>query len=238
MNPKPNADRETNENLNALLTAFLESVCRPAFCALPKSEIELQILTLLEGVGTVSRNADSYELVSKLKVTSNKARKLIYERELRRLSAQDLDGRVKDLLKRPIIQKSGETFILDVENPLVSDHLRAKVRGLGFVTDGSFSPSVVKLPLAAIVALMDAYIEEHEKPRIQRVLVAAGAPDSSFKGVLKAVVYKIAQRVAAETGEAMMDRAAEYLGPILDAANNDLIRKVSDVFSPAGSKLD
>ena len=209
---------------------FLTGFCTPAFGALPKSEIELLVLRYLEKVGAIGSEPEVYELVSNLKVTRTKARNLIYERELRRLTPSQLDNRVKALLKRPLIQKSGEQFVLEVENPLVSDHLRSRVQKLGYVSDGSFSPSIVKLPLDAVVALMNYYIEDDQQENVRQALIAAGAPDSSFKGVLKSVLKKIATRVASESGEALLDKASEYIAPIVDAVTDGLSDKISEVF--------
>ncbi|WP_420550180.1 hypothetical protein [Litorivicinus lipolyticus] len=212
------------------LKTLLERFLNPAFGALPKSEIELLLLGALEEVGAVSSEPGVYELVSKLRVTRTKARNLIYERELRRLTLVELDSRVRNLLKRPIIQKSGDQFVLEVENPLVSDHLRSKVQALGHVSDGSFSPSIVKLPLDAVVALIEMYIPENQRAPVKAALIAAGAPDASFKGVLKAVLKKVAGKVASDTGEALLENASEYISPIIDATVAGLTDKISEVF--------
>ncbi|KAF0158859.1 MAG: hypothetical protein FD159_946 [Syntrophaceae bacterium] len=198
------------------LKSFLQSYLNPAFGALPKAEVELLVLRMLEDLGTVSPRPGAYELVSKLRITSSKARKLIYEQELRRTTPEQLDEQVRLALQHPIIQKDGGLFILEVENPLVSDHLRDKVKSLGYVSDGSFSPSIVKLSLDAIVALIESvYQTDKEKDNVRAALVAAGAPDDSFKGVLKAVLKKIGARVADETGEVLMGEASKYLEPII-----------------------
>lgn len=231
---------EISKKLNELNTVqlkvaaeeFLTGFCTPAFGALPKSEIELLVLQYLEKVGAIGGEPEVYELVSNLKITRTKARNLIYERELRRLTPSQLDERVKALLKRPLIQKSGELFVLDVENPLVSDHLRSRVQKLGYVSDGSFSPSIVKLPLDAVVALMNYYIEDDQQENVRRALIAAGAPDSTFRGVLKSVLKKIAARVASESGEALLDKTSEYIAPIVDAVIDGLSDKISDLFLP------
>lgn len=218
------------DHLKDAAEEFLDGLCTPAFGALPKSEIELLVLRFLENVGAIGSEPELYELVLKLRVTRTKARNLIYERELKRLSPGQLDERVKSLVKRPLIQKDGEQFVLEVENPLVSDHLRARVKKLGYVSDGSFSPNIVKLPLDAIVALFDYYIENHQQDEVRQALVDAGAPDTSFRGVVKSVLKKIATRVASETGEALIDTASEYIGPIVDAATEGLADKISEVF--------
>jgi hypothetical protein len=223
-------DARAASALKTLLERFLD----PAFGALPKSEIELLLLGALEEIGAISAEPGVYELVSKLRITRTKARNLIYERELRRLTPAELDSRVRNLLKRPIIQKSGDQFVLEVENPLVSDHLRSKVQVLGHVSDGSFSPSIVKLPLDAVVALIELYIPENQRESVKDALVAAGAPDASFKGVLKAVLKKVAGKVASDTGEALLENASKYISPIVDATVAGLTDNIAEVFSAEG----
>ena len=215
----------------AVLAQLLERYLTPAFAALPKNEVELLVLDALEQVGAISADPQLYELVSKLKVTRPKARRLIYDRELRHSSSADLDAKVKALLKRPLLQKQGELFVLEVENPLVSDHLRDKVQQLGYVSDGSFSPSLIKLGLEAITALIADLLSADEQEQVRLALVAAGAPDGSFKGVLKATLKKLASKVAADSGEALMDKAAGYLAPIVDASIAALGEKAAELFA-------
>lgn len=215
----------------AVLAQLLERYLTPAFAALPKNEVELLVLDALEQVGAISADPQLYELVSKLKVTRPKARRLIYDRELRHSSSADLDAKVKALLKRPLLQKQGELFVLEVENPLVSDHLRDKVQQLGYVSDGSFSPSLIKLGLEAITALIASLLSTAEQEQVRLALVAAGAPDGSLKGVLKATLKKVASKVAADSGEALMDKAAGYLAPIVDASIAALGEKAAELFA-------
>ena len=218
-------------NAKAVLAQLLERYLTPAFAALPKNEVELLVLDALEQVGAISADPQLYELVSKLKVTRPKARRLIYDRELRHSSSADLDAKVKALLKRPLLQKQGELFVLEVENPLVSDHLRDKVQQLGYVSDGSFSPSLIKLGLEAITALIASLLSTAEQEQVRLALVAAGAPDGSFKGVLKATLKKLASKVAADSGEALLDKAAGYLAPIVDASIAALGEKAAELFA-------
>ena len=215
----------------AVLAQLLERYLTPAFAALPKNEVELLVLDALEQVGAISADPQLYELVSKLKVTRAKARRLIYDRELRHSSSADLDAKVKALLKRPLLQKQGELFVLEVENPLVSDHLRDKVQQLGYVSDGSFSPSLIKLGLEAITALIADLLRADEQEQVRLALIAAGAPDGSFRGVLKATLKKVASKVAADSGEALMDKAAGYLAPIVDASIAALGEKAAELFA-------
>ncbi|MCH8551782.1 MAG: hypothetical protein LAT62_07590 [Natronospirillum sp.] len=223
-------NNSTEEDAKSALAYFLKSYMTPAFGALPKNEVELIVLNVLEKLNAIDEEPELYELVSKLKVTRSKARGLIYDRELRRSSEEELDEKVKTLLKKPLIQKNGDLYVLEVENPLVSDHLRSKVQKLGYVSDGSFSPSIVKLGLDAVAALIESYLTHQERDDVKDALVAAGAPDTSFKGVIKATFKKVAAKVASDTGEALMEKASDFISPILDAGIELVTEKAGELF--------
>ncbi|MFG6178932.1 hypothetical protein ACGTN6_16980 [Halomonas sp. THAF12] len=233
MNIEQIVNDSSDEETKSALTYFLQSYMTPAFGALPKNEVELIVLNVLEKLNAIDEEPELYELVSKLKVTRSKARGLIYDRELRRSSEEELDGKVKALLKKPLIQKNGDLYVLEVENPLVSDHLRSKVQKLGYVSDGSFSPSIVKLGLDAVAALIESYLTEQERDDVKGALVAAGAPDTSFKGVIKATFKKVAGKVASDTGEALMEKASDFISPIIDAGVDLVTEKARELFEEA-----
>ena len=203
---------------------FLNSYMSPAFGSLSKNEVDLLVLNLLETIGYVDKHSTIYDLVGKLKVTREKSRKLIYERALRKSSSTDLDQMVIEALKNLILAKDGKFFILEIENPLLLDHLRSQVTKLGFISDGSFSPSIVKLQLNAIVALIDHYLPTQNKEAVMTALNQAGAPNGSFKGVLKGMLIKLSSKLADESGEVLASHVGKYMGPILDSAISKIER--------------
>lgn len=230
MNIEKIVNNSTEEDVKSALIYFIQNYMTPAFGALPKNEVELIVLNVLEKLNAIDEEPELYELVSKLKVTRSKARGLIYDRELRRSSEEELDEKVKALLKKPLIQKNGDLYVLEVENPLVSDHLRSKVQKLGYVSDGSFSPSIVKLGLDAVAALIESYLTDQERNDVKDALVAAGAPDTSFKGVIKATFKKVAGKVASDTGEALIEKASDFISPIIDAGIDLVTEKARELF--------
>lgn len=145
------------------LSKFLSLYTSPAFGALPKVEVELLVLDILIDLGILKEDLDIYDLVSLLRVNRTKARSLIYDRELRRSTSASLDKKVIDLLKSLQIQKAGEVFIFEVEKPLVSDHIKSKLKMLGHVTGGSFSPSLIQLSLEAISALSEKILTPSQR---------------------------------------------------------------------------
>lgn len=219
--------QKTKDAVDTFLAAYLH----PAFGALPKTEVELLILRLLAQIGAVSERPSVYELVSNLRITRSKARRLIYDQELRTRTAQELDDDVRVLLRAPIMQKRGESFALEIENPLLSDHIRAKLKEMGHVTDGSFSPSLVTLTLDAMVALIEAQLSESQKSATLDALVKAGAPDKTFKGVLKASLKKLGEKIADESGQAVAEEVAKYVGPLLDASKSAITSTFRTLFT-------
>jgi hypothetical protein len=176
---------------------------------------------VLIDLGYVSKSPEAYELVGKLRVTQAKARKLIYEHSLRTLSVEQLDEAVRQLLTSPVISKSSLNFVLEFDNPLVADHVKAIVKRLGYISDGSFSPSLIKLNQAAFIQL---YVEMLGKERLKEAkefLIKAGAPNSSATGVIKSMLVKLAKTVADETGQEAAGHVSEYLTDLLSSDNLD-----------------
>jgi hypothetical protein len=121
-----NADDAT---CRATLEYILSEFSKPAFGALPRKEVELLILDALVRVGYLDSEPSLYQLIQLLKVSRSKSRNLIYERDLRRLGKSQLDDLLKIYLAKPLIQKQGGLFCLEIENPLVIDHLKDRLKG-------------------------------------------------------------------------------------------------------------
>lgn len=220
-----------NEKIKVAIDKFLEAQLDPAFGALPKQESELLILELLIDLGAVSKRPTVYELVSNLKVTRSKARRLIYDRELRTSSENQLESDVRQLLVRPIIQKKGDSFALEIENPFLADFVREKLRKLGHVTDGSFSPSVVTLSLKAMTSLIESYLSDSQKKIAKDALISAGAPGSGIKSLLEKALKKLGEKVADETGELAAEEIIGHLKSILEGSKTVIAEKFKPLFA-------
>ena len=159
---------------------------------------------------------------------------MIYDQELRTRTREELDNDVHDLLRRPILQKKGDAFALEIENPLLSDHIRAKLKALGHVTDGSFSPSLITLSSDAMVALIEDQLSDTDRATACEALIKAGAPDGSFKGVLKGALKKLGEKIAAESGQAVAEDISQYVEPILKGSKAAIVSAFKNVFEKDG----
>lgn len=212
-----------NEQITGALLEFLHSYTSPAFGVLPKSEVDYLVLQLLVKLGVVSAAASAYELATGLRISLTRARTLIYARCLREETESSLDERLRASLCQPIVQKEGDVFVLDIENPLVMDHLRHKVRELGFPSDGSFSPSVARLSLNALSALVESYIPVESREDVRCELVRAGVSDMSMRGVLKSALKVLGQKLASEAGTHVAGRIVDEMLPLLSRKVGDIV---------------
>jgi hypothetical protein len=213
------------QNVKDSLSLILATYLSPAFGSLTKREIDILIFNVLEKIGYIEENPTLYSLVKKLRVTRSKARYLLYERELRRFGEKDLDQKVLEILKHPIIQKQAELFVLEIENPLVIDHLRSRVQSLGYASDGSFSPSLVKLSDMAIIALLDDMLDKKTKSVAREEFIKVGLPDKSFKGFLKDILKALGKKAADEAGSKVVENV---LGPIIDGTVNGISKVITE----------
>ena len=225
-----NSIKELSKNdLEKILNYLIQSYTTPAFGILPKTEINLIFLESLIKMGYISNEPISYELVAKLKITNAKARKLLYERELRKYDLKDLNSKVKTVLSNPIIQKNGDLFMFEVDNPLLIDHIKNELKELGYLSDSSFSPSIIRLSREAFISLLEKNLDN--KDLIKQKLSMAGIQESNIKGFLKSLLLKMGSKFADQVGEDMVKETYEYINPLFENFNDVYIKKIKELFN-------
>jgi len=206
------------KQIQEVFIQILEFYTKPSFGSVKQREFDIFLFIKLQEIGFFEKNDDIYEIMSKLKITRSKARNLIYESNLRKLNSNELDQKLKEVLKNIHFLKSNSYLIsIEIENPLLIDHLKAKLKNKGYSSDGSFSPELVRLNTEAFVAILEDYIDENSKKSIKTKLVEMGyEKDTSFKGILGAYFKDIAQKVFGDNAGELV--AEKYITPILDGA--------------------
>lgn len=230
MTTKESIDRLDPKAAKGILTRFLDAYLNPAFGSIPKREIDILVFEMLEEVGYTNKEPELYHLVQQLRVTRSKARNLLYDKELRKLSTADLDLLVKEAIKNPVIQKQGYLYALEIESPLVADHLRSKLKELKYTSDGSFSPTLIRLTQSALAALIESILTVEERKRVKKGLVEAGMPDGSLKGMLSGALKTVGKKVASDAGEQLAESAGDYLLPLIDASAEKVFSMFNGLF--------
>ena len=218
------------EKVKQVFAELLEAYLSPAFGSMSKRDFEILLFTKLQDLDLFEQNPDLYILVSELKVTRYKARNLLYESGLRQTSVADLDEELKNLIVSPIFLQDNDKIGLEIQNPFVIDHLKAKLRKLKHITDGSFSPELVKLTPAAFIALFDSYISEKSKKDILKTFIEMGLKkDTSFTGLLKGVLKSLGKKIADEAGGKLVESVVDYLDPLLKGSIELIKEKFTDL---------
>ena len=167
----------------AVKQAFAEVLAeylRPAFGSISKCDFDILLFMKLQELGAIQKNPNMYDLVSELRVTRAKARNLLYEAKLRAASKEELEKELKELLQKPIFLKDGDRIAIEIDNPFLTDHLRHELKSLNHITDGSFSPELVKLTQEAYLDLFEKHLPRGQKGKIVKALVEAGWQAPSF----------------------------------------------------------
>jgi hypothetical protein len=211
--------KKDDEDVKKAFVSLLSDYLSPAFGSISKRDFDILLFMKLQELGAIDKNPEIYELVSDLRVTRAKARNLLYEAKLRASSQQDLDEELRGLMDSPIFLKESDKIGIEVGNPYLIDHLRFKLKKLNHITDGSFSPELVKLTTDAYIALFRTCLPAQSEEKIVQAFVDVGAKgDTSFKGIMTAVLGKLGSKVADEAGSEVAKSIGEYLGPVLNGS--------------------
>lgn len=208
-------DQATPEQLRAALSTLLDAALTPAFGALSKRELDLLLLGALIDTGFLVSSPELYDMMAALKITRGKARALLFDRDMRRLTPDQLDDMLRRVLEIPRVQSQGHTLVLEVDNPALLERARELVRRLGHTSDGSFSGSHIRLSEDAAVALISHLVPQETKDDVVKALASSGViTDTSFEGVVKGVLSTAAKKVAGDAGEAVADEVGSFLAGV------------------------
>lgn len=220
--------QKVKEAFKELITDYLT----PAFGSISKRDFEILLFMKLQKLGVFEKNPEIYDLVTQLKVTRTKARNLLYESKLRHTSTSELDEELRKIVQNPLFLKDNDKIGIEIENPFLIDHLRSKLKKLNHITDGSFSPELVRLTTTAYIALFESLLPKDSKENIKKALIAAGAAsDTSFKGMMKSLLKKLGEKFADEAGGKVAESIADYLGPIISGSIDLVKEKLVLVFN-------
>jgi translation initiation factor 2 beta subunit (eIF-2beta)/eIF-5 len=210
-------DRYLNNNeLNKkVLKELFDIYLNPSFGTLKQKEIDLFIFSKLIKIGYLKK--DVFDIVSKLKITRQKARNLLYEYNLR--LSYHLEEEYKEFLKNPILEKDKDVIIFNVENPLLIDFIKSKLKEKRLLSDGSFSPEIIKLKQYAYIELLKDFLELEEL----NTQLKNNRINNDFESLMKAFLKKVSIKVFNNSNDFIID---EYISPFI----NNKISKVVEFF--------
>ena len=184
-------EKASSRQLQEALRFLLQPHAAPVFGAAKTVEHEVAALQALKVLGVIRPAADEFDLVESLRVTKTKARSLIYHAALRAESSQaSIDAALRHALVSTRVVRDGELYLVEIPDPLTMDRLRKRVRDLGFLSDGTFSGALAKIPEGALLRLVADLIPAVQKEEIHKQLLEAGLPDKSVGGACQGCLAK------------------------------------------------
>jgi hypothetical protein len=134
-------------------------------------------------------------------------------------------------LKNPVLQPQGYAVALDIENPYLADHIRDRVKSRGFATDGSFSPSLIRLSAAAAADLIDSYLTGAERKKIKKALASALGESTTAKDLMAKAIAAGASAVAGKAGAELANVGMNLVGSFFEA-NEEKIKDIVGTLLP------
>ena len=187
-----------------ILAELLEQYRKPSFGSMSKRDVDILMFIAMQQLGIIDdENPKIYYVMQLLHVTRAKARNLIYEVALRKAESEDkLKTQLQKLLNENILLKEKEKVTLEIDNPLVIDYLRNVLKDLKHLTDGSFTPELVKMSYEAFADLyMEVMKEEKEEKLIKKELQKLGITESPAQVICSILKDGLITTVATIGGE-------------------------------------
>ena len=214
----------SDDILKECLTDVLSVYGNPSFGSMSKRDVDLTVFFVLQKLNYISEEPTIYEIMQKLKVTRSKARNLIYEAEIRRLKDEkDLDNLLRKKIEHPIFGKIGDKITLEIDNPLLIDHLRYRLKKLGAITDGSFHAEIVSMTHEAFSDLYVDLLPENDANEIYDKFIALGvARERGAKPFLKAALKCVAHAALGKAGEELVGAAKDIVGDWIQGVKENI----------------
>jgi hypothetical protein len=207
---------KTNEIAARLLQEFLEFYRTPSFGSPSKRDIDVKVFGMLRDLGELPEESSLFQLAQRLKITRAKARGLLFDHEVRGASEDEpINERIRPAVAGARFSKDGTYFVFEVESPYLQALIRERVRSLGHISDSSFNTSLVRLSLDAATDLINSLLSADQRTAVHNALVSAGAPDASFKGVLKGALGALGKKFGGEALDSIAEDTVDYISDLV-----------------------
>jgi hypothetical protein len=184
----------TNKKV-AFFDEFIDEYLSRGFTNMSKRDLDVLIFYLLNKYEAF-KDMSNYEIARKLRTTPGKVKNAKYESVLR----FDNDGfddefYLKDALKNyfdnPVLNLDEKWLYIQIEDPVLLDALKAKLKEGGSLFDGSFNSELVKISADDYSNLLEKLIYCSDEERFDEAIVAfKNLKESSFSAITKKIFTK------------------------------------------------
>ena len=182
---------------------FLNVYAATAFGSLPKTEIDLQVFSLLVELDIIEINRASYRIARALNITPSKAKSLLFQYQLRNVSEDDTDYQIVLAITTARYWKDGDKLSFGVSSPLVKAAISAKMEEKGVFADVSLSGNILRVDPARFGAILASLVATSQADRVIANL-------KQKKLVDQKTLREALEKQGTELATRLFDKAAEH----------------------------
>jgi hypothetical protein len=175
----------TKADVNDIWGDFYEEYLSRGFGNMPKRDLDVLIFHLLEKRGDFIGKSN-FQIARILRTTPTKIKSLKYESVLRFDNADInnesfLKERFASYLKNsPPLEFDDKYLKLQIEDPVLIDHLKAICKENGIITDGSFNGEILKVDESSFINLLEKIRFDNDKKGLKQFKTTYKTPYKDF----------------------------------------------------------
>ena len=185
---------------------FIEAYAATAFGSLPKTEIDLQVFSLLVDLKVIETNRAAYRMARALNITPTKAQTLLFQYQLRNISEDDTDHEIMLAITTAKYWKDGDKLSFGVTSPLVKAALTGKMEEKGVFADVSLSGNILRVDPGRFGAILNSLLSDSQAKRVIGLLKDKKLVDDK---TLRAAIEKKGTDLAKKFVEKAAEKGAQ-----------------------------
>ena len=229
--PSHEHDLITGLDKNSFVGEFIDVFTRNGYGALPKREIELLVLHLLQRHN--KELPTDYILARALKISPKRLQNMLDELSYRDEEKTDewCKEKIKEILRNAEKIKDGTWVKFQVDDGLLRDFVYAKVRSSFGIVDTSFNSSIVKISGEQFGALILELTDEKERRSILDQISSAEKNRQQNKEKSKTPIRLFIDAFAKKAGETAGKKSVDLGFAILTGGASEIKEIINSIFS-------
>ncbi|MBR3578322.1 MAG: hypothetical protein IKN98_06030 [Bacteroidales bacterium] len=195
--------------------ALVKEYLTPSFGSMSKTDFNVLLFNSLQKLGAIEKEPNLYDLTYELHLTKSRAQSLLYNANLRKgYTSEDLEKQLRKAISDAILLKEKDRVSVEIENPVLRDYLKKRLKELNHISDGSFSVDIIKMTHQAFADLYEELLPEKSEKEIRKALINMGVNESVLSSTANVVKKVLDTKLGDGTSDAIVDtckNAFDYL---------------------------
>lgn len=209
----------SEETAKDLLNEFLDIYLGKGFGIMNKTEIETLLYYIFRKYGIL--NGKCFDDSLKLQIPESKARKLIYEAQVKYHNHSEVEfdrflrTSIGECLKNAYLVKNNKEIRFAIEDKYLRVALNAKLRANYFFADTSFNKDIISLDKEAFIKMVSLLVPNTQKELVMEKLKAVELSEETKNKDTRGIIADFIQKVMEESVLEGLKQLGSLLGSIV-----------------------